>query len=112
MSIKFNDTQLVLLSAASQREDHCLVPPTGPKRAKAQRAAATLLEVGLVKEIRAKAGADTAKAAAPSSRRIARAHPGATPEGAGEPASRLRTAAIELSVFGGAEARALQQKQN
>ena len=32
MSIKFNDTQLVLLSAASQRDDHCLVPPTGPKR--------------------------------------------------------------------------------
>ena len=57
MSIIFNDTQLVLLSAASQREDHCLVPPTGPKRAKAQRAAATLLEVGLVKEIRAKAEA-------------------------------------------------------
>jgi hypothetical protein len=32
MSINFNDTQLVLLSAASQRDDHCLVPPTGPKR--------------------------------------------------------------------------------
>ena len=26
MSIKLNDTQLVLLSAASQRDDHCLVP--------------------------------------------------------------------------------------
>ena len=36
MSIKFNDTQLVLLSVASQRDDHCLVPPTGPKRAQAQ----------------------------------------------------------------------------
>jgi hypothetical protein len=57
MSIKFNDTQLVLLSAASQRDDHCLVPPTGPKRSHAQRAVAKLLEVGLVKEIRAKAGA-------------------------------------------------------
>jgi hypothetical protein len=26
MSIKLNDTQLVLLCAASQRDDHCLVP--------------------------------------------------------------------------------------
>ena len=57
MSIKFNDTQLVLLSAASQRDDHCLVPPTGPKRSQTQRAVAKLLEAGLVKEIRAKAGA-------------------------------------------------------
>ena len=32
MSIKLNDTQLVLLSAASQRDDHCLVRPAGPKR--------------------------------------------------------------------------------
>ena len=51
------DTQLVLLSAASQRDDHCLVPPAGPKRGQAQRAAAKLLEAGLLKEIRAKAGA-------------------------------------------------------
>jgi hypothetical protein len=57
MSIKFNDTQLVLLSAASQRNDHCLVPPIGPKLAQAQRAAAKLLKAGLVKEIRAKGGA-------------------------------------------------------
>ena len=57
MSIKLNDTQLVLLSAASQRDDHCLVPPTAPKRGQAQRAVAKLLEAGLVKEIRAKAGA-------------------------------------------------------
>ena len=57
MSIKFNDTQLVLLSAASQRDDHCLVPPTGPKRGQAQKAIVKLLEAGLVKEIRAKAGA-------------------------------------------------------
>ena len=57
MSIKFNDTQLVLLSAASQRDDHCLVPPAGPKRGQAQRVIAKRLEAGLVKEIRAKAGA-------------------------------------------------------
>ena len=57
MSIKFNDTQLVLLRAASQRDDHCLVPPTGPKRGQAQKAIVKLLEAGIVKEIRAKAGA-------------------------------------------------------
>jgi hypothetical protein len=57
MSIKFNDTQLVLLSDASQRDDHCLVPPTGPKRGQAQKAIVKLLEAGIVKEIRAKAGA-------------------------------------------------------
>jgi hypothetical protein len=57
MSIKLNHTQLVLLSAALQRDDHCLVPPGGPKRSQAQRAQAKLVEAGLVKEIRAKAGA-------------------------------------------------------
>src|SRR5271166_4698554 len=57
MSIKFNDTQLVLLSAASQRDDHCLVPPAGAKRGRSQRAVAKLLEAGLLKEVRAKAGA-------------------------------------------------------
>jgi Protein of unknown function (DUF3489) len=57
MTIKFNDTQLVLLSAASQRDDHCLVPPTGPKGGQALKVVAKLLQAGLVKEIRAKAGA-------------------------------------------------------
>jgi hypothetical protein len=57
MSSKLNDTQLVLLSAASRRDNHCLVPPIGPKRSQPQRAIAKLLEAGLVKEIRAKAGA-------------------------------------------------------
>jgi hypothetical protein len=57
MSIKFNDAQLVLLSAASQRDDHCLVPSTAPKRGQAHRAVARLLKAGLVREIRAKAGA-------------------------------------------------------
>jgi hypothetical protein len=57
MSIKFNDTQLVLLSAASQRDDHCLVPPAGPRRGQVQKATAKLVEAGLLKEIKAKAGA-------------------------------------------------------
>jgi hypothetical protein len=47
----------VLLSGAAQRDDHFLVPPTGPKRGQAQKAIVKLLEAGLVKEIRAKAGA-------------------------------------------------------
>jgi hypothetical protein len=57
MSIKLTDTQLVLLSAASQRDDHCVAPPAGPKRRQAKRAVAKLLDAGLIKEIRAKAGA-------------------------------------------------------
>ena len=54
MSIKLTDTQLVLLSAASQRDDHCLVPPTGARLSPARKAAAKLLNAGLVKEIRAR----------------------------------------------------------
>jgi hypothetical protein len=57
MSTKFSDTQLVLLRGAAQRDDHCLVPPTGPKRSPARRAIAKLLEARLVKEIKAKKGA-------------------------------------------------------
>ena len=57
MSTKLNDMQLVLLSAASQRDDHCVAPPAGPKRSQAQRAVAKLLDAGLMKEIRARAGA-------------------------------------------------------
>ena len=57
MSFKFNDTQLVLLRAASQRDDHCLVLPTGPRRGHAQKAIVKLLEAGILKDIRAKAGA-------------------------------------------------------
>jgi len=56
MTIKFNDTQLMLLSAALQRDDRYLVPPPYAKRGQAQRAAAKLLEAGLIKEIKAKAG--------------------------------------------------------
>jgi Protein of unknown function (DUF3489) len=54
MSIKLTDTQLALLSAASQREDQYLTPPTGPRLGSAKRAAAKLLEKGLVREVRAR----------------------------------------------------------
>ena len=55
MSIKLNDIQLLLLSAASQRDDRCVVVRTGAKRRQALRAASQLLETGYLKELRAKA---------------------------------------------------------
>jgi hypothetical protein len=48
MSIKPTDMQLVLLSAASQRDDQCLAPPTGVRLASAKKSAAKLLKDGLV----------------------------------------------------------------
>ena len=54
MSIKLSDTQLALLSAASQREDLYLSPPTGPRLGPAKRAAGKLLTEGLVQEVRAR----------------------------------------------------------
>src|SRR5271165_4737857 len=54
MSNKLTDMQLVLLSAASQRDDHCLTLLTGVQRGSARKAAAKLLEAGLVKEVRAR----------------------------------------------------------
>jgi hypothetical protein len=54
MSNKLNDTQLMLLSGASQRDDLYLSLPTGAKLAQARRAAAKLLEAGLVREVKAR----------------------------------------------------------
>ena len=53
MFIKLTDTQLVILSAAAQREDRCLVAPT-LKGGAAQRVAKKLISSGLVKEVKAK----------------------------------------------------------
>jgi Protein of unknown function (DUF3489) len=44
----------VLLSAASQRVDHYLTPPSGARLASAKKAAAKLLKGGLVREVRAR----------------------------------------------------------
>jgi hypothetical protein len=57
MSIKLTDTQLVMLSAAAQRDDRSLVPAPKLKGAAAQKIAGKLIAAGLVKEIKAKAGA-------------------------------------------------------
>ena len=56
MSIKLTDTQLVILSAAAQHDDRCLVAPTNLKGGAAQKVAAKLITAGLVKEIKAKTG--------------------------------------------------------
>jgi hypothetical protein len=56
MSIKLSDTQLVMLSAAAQRDDRCLTPPEKLKGVAAHKVAAKLIAAGLVKEVKAKAG--------------------------------------------------------
>ena len=55
MSIKLTDTQLVLLGAAAQRKDLCLVAPPTLKGATAQKVASKLISAGLVNEVKAKA---------------------------------------------------------
>ena len=57
MSIKLTDTQLVMLSAAAQREDRCIFAPPSLKGAAAQKIATKLVAAGLAKEIKAKPGA-------------------------------------------------------
>lgn len=51
--MKLTDTQLVLLSAASQREDHAVVLPDNLKGGAAHKVVAKLLTGGLAEEIRA-----------------------------------------------------------
>lgn len=57
MSIKLTDTQLVMLSAAAQREDRCIAAPPSLKGAAAQKIATKLVAAGLAKETKAKPGA-------------------------------------------------------
>jgi Protein of unknown function (DUF3489) len=55
MSIKLTATQLVLLGAAAQRKDLCLVAPPTLKGGAAQKVASKLISAGFVKEVKAKA---------------------------------------------------------
>jgi hypothetical protein len=55
---KLTDTQLSILSEASQREDRCLTMPSGLNGGAAQKIAAKLLTAGLVREIKAKTGVE------------------------------------------------------
>jgi hypothetical protein len=57
MSIHLSDTQLVMLSAAAQRDSRYLVPPQNLKGGAAQKVGAKLIAAGLVKQVKAKAGA-------------------------------------------------------
>ena len=56
VSIKLNDTQLIVLSRAAQREDGAATLPEGMTEKAAQKLAATLVERELAREIRAKPG--------------------------------------------------------
>jgi Protein of unknown function (DUF3489) len=55
MSIKITDTQLLLLGAAAQRKDLCLVALPTLKGGTAQRVARKLISAGFVKEVKARA---------------------------------------------------------
>ena len=55
-SSKLTDTQLIVLSRAAQREDGAATLPEGMTDKAAQKLAATLVERGLVREIRTKLG--------------------------------------------------------
>ena len=59
MSIKLTDTQLVLLGAAAQRKDLCLVAAPTLKGATAQKVESKLISAGFVKEVKAKASDPT-----------------------------------------------------
>ena len=56
MSVKLTDAQLVLLSAAAQRQDLCLTAPDKLKGAILTKVSERLMKLGLVREVRAKAG--------------------------------------------------------
>ena len=55
-TLKLTDTQLVLLSAAAQRDDHCLTPAPKLKGGVARKVAEKLIAAGLVREIKGKTG--------------------------------------------------------
>jgi len=57
MTTKLTDAQQSMLSAAAQREDRLLALPPNLKGGAAQKVAAKLVAAGLVKEVKAKAGA-------------------------------------------------------
>ena len=56
MSLKLTDAQLVMMSAAAQREDRCLASPETMKGAVVGKAGAKLVKLGFAREILAKPG--------------------------------------------------------
>jgi hypothetical protein len=57
MSVKLTDAQVLMMSAAAQRQDRCLSAPTTIKGAALSKAGVKLVKLGLAREIGAKAGA-------------------------------------------------------
>jgi hypothetical protein len=57
MSVKLTNTELMMMSAAAQRDDRGLEPPKSLKASAAAKVAAKLIAGGLVREIKAKKGA-------------------------------------------------------
>ncbi len=55
-ALKLSETQLVLLSAAAQRDDQCLTTTPNLKGGAAQKVAEKLVAAGLVREIKARTG--------------------------------------------------------
>jgi uncharacterized protein DUF3489 len=56
MTVKLTDAELVMTSAAAQREDRCLAAPERLKGAAVSKVSAKLVKLGLAREIRAKPG--------------------------------------------------------
>ena len=56
MSAKLTDAQIVMMSAAAQREDRCLAAPETMKGAVVSKAGAKLVKLGFAREILAKPG--------------------------------------------------------
>jgi Protein of unknown function (DUF3489) len=118
MSIKLTETQLVLLGAAAQRKDLCLVARPTLKGATAQKVVRKLISAGFVREVKAKAsnpiwrrdeesGASYAlKLTAAGAKAIAVDDP-AEPEDAGEESATLanRDQAAILSKLDATDAR-------
>ena len=66
MSVKLTDAQLVMMTAAAQRGDRCLVVPDSMKGAGLSKVSARFIKLGLVREIRAKAGMPVCAATTPA----------------------------------------------
>ena len=56
MSVELTEPQLAMLSAAAQRKDRCLTAPDKMKGAILAKVGEKLVKLGLVREVRAKAG--------------------------------------------------------
>jgi Protein of unknown function (DUF3489) len=54
VTIKLSETQVALIGAAAQRDDHLFTSPEGPWKAAARRAGSQLPAAGLAREVRAR----------------------------------------------------------